>query len=327
MLNRLADLIRLRTSVDSVVQPARPATPLGSRDFEPGAIVRAQVIAALPRGLFEVRIEDRSFVLRLPYKAEPDDQLQLIVTSGEPRLKFALSERENSNATPTRLSETAHFVTSLLGRNDNLPLAAGARVRQPLFSGLEVNSRDIAVSLKQALAHSGIFYEAHQAEWVAGNRPLAELLKEPQAQLNPLPENNERRANEVLPPRSDPPVHHEALAIVKQQLDTLDTRHLAWNGEVWPGQVMDWEVSDQPQRGKRAAEEPHWQTTLRMDLPRLGGLSAGLGVTQRGVTIALRAKNAETAAAMSGHVEALRRALHAAGVTPLDIVVRKHDEA
>jgi len=349
-----------------MVQPVRPASPIASRDFDAGAVVRAMVMTVLPGGLFDVRIHDRSFVLSLPYKAEPGDELQLIVTSREPKLTFAMAKREDVNANPTRLSETVHFVTSLLGRNDKLPLAEAALARTPLVAGAEVSTANIAVSLKQALTHSGIFYEAHQAEWVAGTRPLADLLQEPQARLNPLPENSERRPNEVITPRSNPapaealaerrpnealaprlnpavvvealvefrademlsprfvePVHREALAIVKQQLDTLDTRHLAWNGLVWPGQTMDWEVSEQTQRGQGTPEEPHWETSLRMDLPRLGGMSAVLGITPRGVSITLRAQTAATAATMNEHSAALRQALYSAGLTPLDIIVRE----
>jgi hypothetical protein len=367
MINRLADLMRQNSSVDTMVQPVRPASPIASRDFDAGAVVRAMVTAALPGGLFDVQIHDRAFVLRLPYKAEPGDELQLIVTSREPKLTFALARRDDVNAHPTRLSETAHFVTTLLRSNDKLPLAEAALARAPLLSGAGASTANIAVSLRQALTHSGIFYEAHQAEWVAGTRPLADLLQEPQARLSPLPENSERRPNEVatarfnpaaplealaerrpnealagrpnpavpvealvefrpdeiLSPRLIEPVHREALAIVKQQLDTLDTRHLAWNGVVWPGQTMDWEVSEQTQHGLSTPEEPHWETSLRMDLPRLGGMSAVLGITPRGVSITLLAQTAETAATMTEHSAALRLALYSAGVTPLDIIVRE----
>jgi hypothetical protein len=324
MLTRLADLMRLRTMADASVQPARAAPPISDRELEPGAVVRAQVIAALPRGLFEVRIMDRSFVLRLPYKAESGDQLRLVVTSREPQLKFALAEREDSLGSATRLSETAHFVSSLLNSDEPLPLADSARLREPLISGPEVTAAQFAQSLRRALAQSGIFYEAHQAEWVAGQRHLDELLKEPQAQLAPLQHINERRKNEVLPPRADPPVHREALAIVRQQLDTLDTRHIAWHGVAWPGQLMDWHVGEQPDRQNESGADSQWHTSLQLELPRLGGVDAVIGIGSGAVSIALRAGSAETSALMHSGVEALKKSLNAAGITSVNIVVHQH---
>ena len=38
-------------------------------------------------------------------------------------------------------------------------------------------------TLAQTLAGSGLFYESHQAEWVAGRRELAQIRQEPQARL------------------------------------------------------------------------------------------------------------------------------------------------
>ncbi|WP_396329250.1 flagellar hook-length control protein FliK [Burkholderia anthina] len=38
-------------------------------------------------------------------------------------------------------------------------------------------------ALAQAVSESGLFYESHLAQWLAGQRPLAALLREPQARL------------------------------------------------------------------------------------------------------------------------------------------------
>jgi hypothetical protein len=39
---------------------------------------------------------------------------------------------------------------------------------------------DLAPVLKQAVTQSGLFYEAHQARWVAGDLPTEALRQEPQ---------------------------------------------------------------------------------------------------------------------------------------------------
>ncbi|MDS0797238.1 flagellar hook-length control protein FliK, partial [Burkholderia pseudomultivorans] len=41
----------------------------------------------------------------------------------------------------------------------------------------------LRAALAQAVSESGLFYESHLAQWLAGRRPLAALLREPQARL------------------------------------------------------------------------------------------------------------------------------------------------
>ncbi|KVH61182.1 ribonuclease E [Burkholderia sp. MSMB1072] len=41
----------------------------------------------------------------------------------------------------------------------------------------------LRAALAQAVSESGLFYESHLAQWLAGQRPLAALLREPQARL------------------------------------------------------------------------------------------------------------------------------------------------
>ncbi|HDR9731995.1 TPA: flagellar hook-length control protein FliK, partial [Burkholderia aenigmatica] len=41
----------------------------------------------------------------------------------------------------------------------------------------------LRAALAQAVSESGLFYESHLAQWLAGQRPLAALMREPQARL------------------------------------------------------------------------------------------------------------------------------------------------
>ena len=45
---------------------------------------------------------------------------------------------------------------------------------------------DLVPLLKQAIAQSRMFYEAHQSRWVGNTLPVTELLKQPQGRLSPL---------------------------------------------------------------------------------------------------------------------------------------------
>jgi len=45
----------------------------------------------------------------------------------------------------------------------------------------------LRAALAQAVSESGLFYESHLAQWLAGQRPLAALMREPQARLTTAP--------------------------------------------------------------------------------------------------------------------------------------------
>ncbi|SAJ93753.1 flagellar hook-length control FliK family protein [Burkholderia multivorans] len=55
--------------------------------------------------------------------------------------------------------------------------AAAAEAASPSLAGA------LRAALAQAVGESGLFYESHLAQWFAGQRPLAALLREPQARI------------------------------------------------------------------------------------------------------------------------------------------------
>ncbi|RQS68999.1 flagellar hook-length control protein FliK [Burkholderia sp. Bp8963] len=57
------------------------------------------------------------------------------------------------------------------------PRTAALQSDQPMFA------TTLRTALAQAVGESGLFYESHLAQWLAGQRPLAALLREPQARL------------------------------------------------------------------------------------------------------------------------------------------------
>ena len=75
------------------------------------------------------------------------------------------------------------------------------------------------------------------------------------------------------------PVHPEAVALVRQQLETYETRHFCWQGEVWPSQRLDWEaIEEKPKESspRDPASGNGWQTRLQLSLPNLGEVTASL---------------------------------------------------
>jgi hypothetical protein len=173
--------------------------------------------------------------------------------------------------------------------------------------------------LHDALSHSGLFYESHQAQWIAGTRPTTQLLLEPQNQLTPkqppqnvLPQNT----GIISPDMADKPASPLPLAqtasearviapnipehlqtLVKQQLGALETHQVLWQGQVWQGQEMRWEVREEsPHRNAQGMEEGQWITQIHLDLPNLGGVSAHLSFNGNALNRRLRIRCPDTTA-------------------------------
>ncbi len=332
MLHRLADLVRLRTYASTLIQPVGRVGQGVLHELPLGTRLRAQVEAALPDGTFRVTIGSQALVLRLPSGAQAGDVIGLSIAAREPRLKFAIAAEATSAAPAARLSETARFITALLNESEKLPVTGAAPSGTPLLDGAAADSTQVAAVLRRALTTSGMFYEAHQAQWVTGERGLADLMQEPQAQLPPLPRTAAMAAGadadgpyanpDAVPRMPELPVHRDALGIVRHQLETLDSRQVFWHGLVWQGQPVEWEVAEHPHAGKTAPEMPAWRTRVRLTLPRMGAVDATLLIAARGVAIMLHADSLETAAALDDNRAALRQALRTAGVNPLDITVQ-----
>lgn len=322
MLNRLADLVRLRAYADLLVQPVGRAAAVSLADLEIGTHVSALIELVRADGSARARIDGQMVDLRLPFNARAGDQIALRVAAREPQLRFVLEHEPEPAARGTSLSETARFITALLAESEKLPVTATPVAGTPLLDSAPVEARAIAIALKSALADSGIFYESHQAQWVEEERPLAALLREPQSQLEPL----DTTAGSDSMPAGTPqlkelPVHRDALNMVRQQLETLETQQLVWQGTLWPGQPIEWQVGEDRSQARDSSDEREWQSRVKLTLPRLGGIDAALSVSSHGVRVNLRAADADSAAMLEQNRPALREALVKAGVQPLGIGV------
>ena len=56
----------------------------------------------------------------------------------------------------------------------------------------------------------------------------------------------------------------ESAQRINLQLQTLETNRVAWQGELWPGQKLEWEVSeDAPKSTAAPNEQSSWTSTVR----------------------------------------------------------------
>ncbi|OIQ86304.1 flagellar hook-length control protein FliK [mine drainage metagenome] len=285
-------------------------------DLAQGQRFSAVILEALPGNVYKALVDGKPVTLQLDLPAAAGDQLDLQVVAQTPGLitaQLATSRSDSGSLYQyTSLSRAGQLIGQLLVAEGETPPAAALNRGQPLLAQPPADAKELAPALAEAAGKSGLFYEAHQAQWVAGKLPLEALLQEPQAQHTAQPQATAAGANTV-------PI--ELRPLVQQQLDAVATQRLIWQGEVWPGQTMDWQVEQQPEGHGQGAAEQRWATTLRLTTPRLGQIQAALNLAGGGVRIALTAPSGATAADLSAATPALEQSLAAAGVPLLGITV------
>ncbi|MGQ9684880.1 MAG: flagellar hook-length control protein FliK, partial [Thiobacillaceae bacterium] len=161
--------------------------------------------------------------------------------------------------------------------------------------------------LRQVVRESGMFYESHLARWNKGELSLESLLREPQARLGQA-----GLVTTELPELQQMP--EEAARLAGRQLMMLEGGPFVWQGQVWPGQWMQWRVEEREQGRAGAEEGACWQTELELILPRLGRVSAELTLSAQGLRLQLNAGSETALAELRAALPQLAASLHAAGL-------------
>jgi hypothetical protein len=350
-----AQILTLRSAVDSVLAPGRDTRQLPSPEarWSPGERMSARVEAALPGGRFHVRVDDLMLEMQLPEGFQPGDRLELEFVSGQPRPSFLLQtppdtpqrEQVQLSASSRNLGEILKSVAP--ERASNSPTtSAPVKEPTPLLERPTADPARLAQALSGALGRSGLFYESHQAQWVVGQRPLNDLLREPQGRLSPAAQaadkgatvqgktdlaanvtaRNDVRLDDIPVAPAKPgngdeskatttaPVHPETLPQVRSQLDALDTHQLAWQGQLWPGQNLEWRIGEPMDDASGSSDAQPWFTQLRLRLPKLGQLTADLALVGSTLRLRLTAPDAATQQAMADGRAPLAESLAAAGI-------------
>jgi len=366
VINQLQLLVK--ASAPPLVEVAK--TPLEEPQWVPGQRLTALVVATQPNGRFQVKIGEQVLDMNLPRNTQQGDNVELTFVSNQPRLTFVLTRdlaAAASNNLPAEakpqvtLSDSARYLGALLQKISDQAEGAASPLSKmtPLLSSAPGDIKDLAATLRNTLSQSGLFYESHQAQWVAGERKLADLMQEPQGKLSTIfsgreavaetpskitPAAAQREAVAETPSRIAPaaaqfdgaltqsasrlPVHAETVSLVQQQLNTLDSRQLVWHGQVWQGQAMEWRVEERNARegGNGDEEMPHWQTSLRLQLPSLGNVQVTLAFIPQGLRINLQAADEGTAEIMKGARNGLISAMESSGLHVLGMSVEQHEK-
>jgi hypothetical protein len=348
--------IRMRMQTEAnLLQPVQPAraTPSELPELVPGQQFTARIQAALPDNTYRALVAGRQLTLQLPEGAKAGDELELVVIDRSAKVVIARQAEgggAQAQASPypyLRFSPAARLIGQLLPAegeaapptllNRGAPLLA----QPPLAQGA---AAALAQTLANAVAQSGLFYESHQAQWVGGRLPLAALLREPQGQLSAPAAFRQAAAEKVgaggtAAAAQEPgpagaraaqagaaaadeaaalvrQVPDELRPLVQQQLDAAATQRMAWHGEVWPRQALDWEIEWHGGRAgaDEADAEGAWRTALALETPRLGRVEAELRLSAVGVAILLNASSRRSLDDLRSAAPELATALAGAGV-------------
>ena len=358
-------------------QPVAPIQRLTDAltNLAPGQRIMAEIQALLPNGTYRAVVAQRNVTLALPFSAKPGDTLELEVAESDGKLTLAFVANRTSGSgdaasldesVPTTLSRTGQLIGQLIGNKENdgqRAAPAPLNGSKPLVIDMPETGAELAPVLKQALTQSGMFYEAHQARWVAGEIPTAALKQEPQGKLpvpqppqaqppsptiagtpetegktaapatTPGPSNSTasavvtNNAPEARPAGS--PIPEGVTSLVRQQLDGLATNNFSWQGQIWPGQQMQWEIADNLERqaSGELASERDWQSRLKLSLPSLGALDVTLRLQPGGkIALVVNADSDGSEDRLRANIERLQTQFASAGLELVQINIA-HDNA
>ncbi|CAB3778482.1 flagellar hook-length control protein FliK [Pararobbsia alpina] len=133
------------------------------------------------------------------------------------------------------------------------------------------------------------------------------------AQVNQQPANG---APSLLP------IHPDALSIVRQQLELLQSvePQFRWSGEAWPNTKMYWELDWDPD-DIHAADQRIWRTRISLELPTLGFVDAELTLTGHQLSARITA-DGQTVGTLKDGTSHFMRALASAGLDLQQLAIR-----
>lgn len=182
--------LRLRLQNELLPQPVAPLQeiPADLPDLKTGQTFNARIQEVLPENTYRALVAGKSITLSLPESVKSGDMLELVVVDRTPKTIIAELAAQSGGAAETEitayphttLSRAAQLIGTLLPAEGQSPSAAPLNRGQPLLTQPPNTGSELAPILGKAVSESGLFYESHQAQWVAGKLTLASLLHEPQ---------------------------------------------------------------------------------------------------------------------------------------------------
>ena len=319
------------------------ASPPG---LAPGQQLKGEVISLLGDGRTLVQVAGQVFEFSMLKGTLRGDMLTLFFITADPRPTFLATRFGRPG--DSKVSDTGRWLSGFLGTAvDQAGPQRAYGLLQTLLEGPPVDARTVSSMLHQGLRESGLFYESHLARWFGGEYQLADILREPQGRLSELKQHtlaqaaHNLSAEEQIPASLKPAsleimeaafkkagagseavADQRALPTVREQLNTLQSGQILFRGELFSGQPLEWSVRErEAQRTSDGGQERNWDTTIQLDLPRLGSIAARITLEGGRITIDLQAGNADGAEILTQARPELAAQLEAAGLVPGNIGV------
>ncbi len=210
--------------------------------------------------------------------------------------KSSLDQAAKTTTSIADVSDTAKLINQLVKQAE----ANGATHRYIAQSAITTHPKlpnVVSQQLKTAISQSGLFYESHLSEFVDGQRQLASIKQEPQNQFN-----------------------QSAYSLLPQQLHILEHQRLSWHGEVWPNQLMNWDIylkNAQDERKRQAQKSTDSDipiaSNFTLHLPNIGKVTAKIILQNGHMYVDLSAEEKETSQLLKDNSSALASAIESHG--------------
>lgn len=324
--NLISALQVLTRSDRPLISAAKDAAQSPAQQLQVGQRLQGLVQTEVSQGLFKVQVAGTLLQMRLPNNVKGGDTIELEVVTTQPRVTFSIAASTNPLPTADRISSSARMLSDLANLPMERPVVqqAGSKAVFAAEQVQQMDTKELASSLRDAIGKSGLFYESHQAQWVRGERSTGQLLEEPQNQLMKA-QTDDVNAAQAAKNSADSglSVNKQLLPLVQQQLHTLENHHLAWSGQVWPKQEMLWEIKGEQQPNSYDPDSRQWSTELELSLPNLGDVRARLVLTPKGLQMSLRAAETGTIDLFTQSAPSLRTAMAEAKISLTALAVER----
>jgi hypothetical protein len=299
------------------------AQELGDRatQFAKGQEYIGHVLSKAGESAYHVRLDAEGFKgavlkMELGSQAQLGQTISLKFLHSEPNPTFLLIQPSptisRSSVTSADISSAAHLIGQYLTKAESEGVSTRYQANA-VVSLTPFNPQQLVYDLKFAVTKSGLFYESHLSDLVQSGQNLSSVKVEPQNQNN-----------------------YSIAALVSQQLTVLENQRLSWQGEVWPGQKMSWDVQlerrdavdkDAHQASGNAKSESIDAITseLNLVLPKLGKVAIKLNLSEGRLRVRLSAEQAHALDVFKQGRQVLAEAITRNGQLLDVLTVTKHD--
>nr|WP_294841629.1 flagellar hook-length control protein FliK [uncultured Methylotenera sp.] len=279
--------------------------------FVIGREYAAQVLSKVDDRAYLVKIDDAVLKMELGNTAQAGQSINLrYIKDGPAPTFFFMPPASVPTEGAPEISQGARLIGQYLQEAEKQGVSSKYEATA-IVTHTPKEPQMVAHGLKQAISNSGLFYESHLSEMLQGGRSVAAMMQEPQNQQQSLT---------------------QIATLTSQQLAILEQNRINWHGEVWPGQMMDWEVYAEPRdedRGERAevreGDERPVISEVKLDFPNLGLVAAKLTIVNGYVSINLRAEQDATIDELRSKGRALTQAINGTGLKLDGLIISAYE--